>query len=122
MMDTNNQIRQLELAEARKRMGTGDTGMVNAGFTNISGANNMTSAAQPSLKNSATTGAAEIQNVKQKMNQSASGAGANAGMAGTTAGLYGMTSAATPSLSDSIATDNAEVQNVRQKMNTTSLY
>lgn len=90
------QLRDYEIAEARRRMGALNTTGQSMGYTgNI-----------PSLSSSTTTGYAEVQQARQNMNQ------------GTfTSGGYTTSYSNIPTLSSSTTTGNAEIQQTKQKMN-----
>lgn len=109
-----NQMKQLEIAEARKKMGISSTGAASLGISNYSsGYTNMTSDTTQNLSNSTAVGYGQMQNANQQMNQYSY-------TAGTTTSITNYSNV--PSLSDSTTINNAERQKAMINMNTTSMY
>jgi len=69
MNNFSSQISQLEIQEARKRMGTFGGANAGTGFQNTSGNTTMTSGNMPSLNDSKSVDNLEVQKVKQDMNK-----------------------------------------------------
>ncbi len=119
MSSFSNNLRQYEIAEARKRMGLSTGSTASEGFTNtVSSSGNA-----PSLNDSTAVGYQEMQNAK---NQMSSFGYSSAGTSGMASGLSSNIAAGTntnPSLYASNAVGTAEIQNAKQNMDqSTQMY
>lgn len=127
LSNLNNQmnVRDFEIAEARRRMGTSTNNTQNMGMTNNIPTN------VPSLSSSTSTGNAEAQNARQNMGTSANYSPQNMGMGMTNSmspGYSGMTPNYTnlsslsgvPDLDSSTSVGYSEIRKAKQDMNTGS--